>query len=183
METYTPAKPFVDDPDYHTRRNRAIQGLDLNIIDPPIADIIQVLAEVSYCFTLQSCYGHFVHAGQPDKNNIGPPINFQNTTTIEYRIAYLAVCIQNSKAGMLLHRDLSGLTTLAPEYIQFGSAEWFWKRQTNSYVVQVEPDKFKFLDQAPVKPETALKLHEVRDRMFDELRRLLKNHRALSNNP
>ena len=50
--------------------------------------------------------------------------------------------------GKELFEALKEITAIDPENIQFCCAEWFWKRQVNSYVLQVEPDRFKHKDTA-----------------------------------
>jgi len=45
--------------------------------------------ELPYCFTLQSCFGHFVFCGQNDQQNLEPlPVN-DPIVKVEYRIAYI----------------------------------------------------------------------------------------------
>lgn len=57
---------------------------------------------------------------------------------VEYRIAYLALCIENSAPGRMLYDSLQAIPAINPQNIQFGSAHWFWERQVNSYVLQVK---------------------------------------------
>jgi len=61
METFVEPKPFVENPDYNNQRQSYLTTLNLSIIDTPIVDIVQAFSEMPYCFTLQSCYGHFVY--------------------------------------------------------------------------------------------------------------------------
>ena len=67
---------------------------------------------------------------------------------MEYKIAYIAFCIENSLLGRKLFESLKEITAIDPEYVQFCCAEWFWKRQINSYALQVEPDRLKRKDTA-----------------------------------
>ena len=60
-----------------------------------------------------------------------------------------------------------------PENIQFGSAEWFWKRQVNSYALQVEPDRFKRQDTAILDYEEALNIEKIRNEFFFQLQALI----------
>ena len=65
-----------------------------------------------------------------------------------------------------------------PENIQFCCAEWFWKRQINSYALQVEPERFKEKDRAILNYREALHIEKTRDEFFIELEKLLQQHRA-----
>lgn len=35
--------------------------------------------------------------------------------------------------------SFGAITAIEPDYLQFGSADWFWERWLNSYALQVEP--------------------------------------------
>ena len=94
------------------------------------------------------------------------------TTIVTYRIAYVALCIENSSEGKELLEKLRTIPTADSEYVQFGSAEWFWAKQVNSYVLQVEPERFKHEDQATIGYKEALHIQEVRDNFFSDLRKL-----------
>jgi hypothetical protein len=173
METYTQSRPLVSNPLYQEQRADSLHGLDFNTIDAPIADVIKGLAELPYCFTLQSCYGHFLGNEQSDPKNLDPVVNLDKASSVEYRIAYIALCIQNSESGIKLLQDLEDLTRIDPDYIQFGCAEWFWERQVNSYVLQVEPERYKMRDKVGVSFQEALHIERVRDRFFHELRKMV----------
>ena len=60
--------------------------------------------------------------------------------SIEYRIAYIALSIQNNEKGQEIVRMLKNIANKNLAYIQFGSAEWFWERSVNSVVIQVESE-------------------------------------------
>jgi hypothetical protein len=92
---------------------------------------------------------------------------------VEYRIAYLALCIEDSQQGRSLFQDLSEIASKNPEYIQFGSADWFWDRQVNSFAIQVEPARFMFQDRGVVDYQEAIVIQKVRDGFFKALRALL----------
>ena len=85
--------------------------------------------------------------------------------------------VRNARAGRSFLRDLRGLPDLDPDYIQFGCAEWFWDRQVNSYVGQVEPAWERNRDSLEVDIATALRLEKVRDRFFDQLDALAQLNR------
>ena len=129
--------------------------------------------DIPYCFTLQSCYGHFVHADQQDHNSTKCLPISDGVCPVMYRIAYVAFCLENSVEGKDLLEALRSISVADPEYVQFGSAEWFWARQKNSYVLQVEPERFKDKDQVTIDYQEALHVQEVRDNFFSKLRTLL----------
>ena len=148
--------------------------LDINTIDKPIAQLIDGLSKLPYCFTLQSCYGHFLYDGQRNPYNTQALPASAAVSRVEYKIAYVALCLQNDDSGKALFQDLSGLVSIDPEYIQFGCAEWFWERQVNSYVLQVEPERFKTKDRIVVDYQEALHIERVRNEFFSELGRVIE---------
>jgi hypothetical protein len=174
METFTTVKGFVHNPNYYEQRKKALSSLNTDTIDQPIVELISSFAKLTYCFTLQSCYGHFVYDIQTDSKNTEPLPIPGIVACVEYRIAYMALCIQNSALGRELFKDLSALPSIAPEYIQFGCAEWFWQRQVNSFAVQVEPERHKTKDRIDVDYQEALHIEGVRNEFFGELGRLLE---------
>ena len=179
MKTFTKLKAFVDDPHYYEKREESLRKLQICTIDAPIVEIIKDFAKLPYCFTLQSCYGHFIHKGQENPKNIEPLSlsNFDKSSSIEYRIAYIAMCIQNNDFGKQLLQDLKKITKTDPEYIQFGSADWFWRRQVNSYVLQVEPERYKIEDRCLLSIQEALYVEKVRTPVFKELKNLVQMKR------
>jgi len=66
LETFIEPKELVDNPRYQEQRHRALSELSDGMIDTPIVEIINNLNKLPCCFTLQSCYGHFVHDNQED---------------------------------------------------------------------------------------------------------------------
>jgi hypothetical protein len=175
METFTQIKEFVGDPSYDKRRVECLSKLDLNTIDAPLAELISGLAKLPYCFSLQSCYGHFLHDNQNDDKNTERLPSSGTITNIEYRIAYIALCIQDNKSGRKLFHDLRKIPDIDSEYIQFGCAEWFWERQVNSYTLQVEPARFMYQDKCSVDYQEALHIEKIRSEFFNELRVRLRN--------
>ncbi|MGD8520817.1 MAG: hypothetical protein PVF56_06695 [Desulfobacterales bacterium] len=174
METFTAARAFVVNPDYDEERRASLRKLDLSSIDPPIVEIVKGFAWLSYCFTLQSCYGHFLYAGQIDTHNTEPLPLGESIDNIEYRIAYLALCLEDSPAGRDLFDELGEITSVDPDYLQFGSADWFWERHLNSYALQVEPKNRMTRDRCHIDYQEALQVEKVRNRFFDELTILLQ---------
>jgi len=173
VETFTEPKGFVDNPRYVQQRQASLAAMDIGTIDAPIVDIVKSFQALPCCFTLQSCYGHFIHAAQQDRTNTERLPISDGAAPVTYRIAYVALCLENSPEGKELLEDLRDIPTSDPECIQFGSAEWFWSRQVNSYVLQVEPEKFKDKDQAFIDYQEALHIQEIRDKFISELKRLL----------
>ncbi|MCP4538640.1 MAG: hypothetical protein GY832_16015 [Chloroflexi bacterium] len=174
METFTTIKDFVHNPRYRGQRRKALGGLDINTIDAPIVPLIDALSKLPYCFTLQSCYGHFLYDGQKDPNSTQALPISATISRVEYRIAYIALCLQDSDSGRALFQDLGGLASIDPETVQFGCAEWFWGRQVNSYVVQVEPERFKTKDRIVIDYREALQIERVRNEFFSELGRIIE---------
>lgn len=180
METFTEAKSFVDNPHYVQQRQASLAALDIDTIDAPIADIVKSFQDLPCCFTLQSCSGHFIHAAQQDRNSTERLPISDGVGPVSYRIAYVALCFENSPDGKELLEDLRNIPMADPGCIQFGSAEWFWARQVNSYVLQVEPERFKDKDQATIDYQEALHIQEVRNSFFSKLRKLLlRQQRAI----
>jgi len=174
LETFTAIKPLVDNPRYAGQRSKSLGELDIDTIDAPIRGLIANFTKLPYCFTLQSCYGHFLYDGQSDDNNIEPLSPSKGIIAVDYRIAYVALCIQDSQPGRKLFDDLSRIPAIDPEYIQWCCADWFRERQVNSYALQVEPDRFKMQDRAAVDYQEALHIQQVRDRFFRELEKLVQ---------
>lgn len=184
METFTQTKEFVDDPSYNKRRLESLSKLDTETIDVPIAELIRGLAQLPYCFTLQSCYGHFLHGDQKNPKNIKPLPIWDSTAMVDYRIAYVALCIQDNDTGRALFNDLREFTEIDPEYIQFGCAEWFWRTHPNSYALQVEPERHMNKDSVSVSYQEALHIEATRNEFFrmlnDLIQRKLKSNSIIS---
>ena len=174
METFTQPKEFVDNPHYRAQRQGYLDRLDMNTVDRPIVEIIDGFSKLPYCFTLQSCYGHFVHDFQKHPHNIEPLPDSDSILPVEYRIAYLALCVENSDPGRALFRDLEKIPAMDTVYVQFGSADWFWERQVNTYVLQVEPERYMMQDRAVIGYQEALYIEEIRHRFFTAVNRLVQ---------
>jgi hypothetical protein len=173
METFTEAKEFTDNLNYQEQRERNLAGLTDEMVDEPIVEIVNGFNKLPYCFTLQSCYGHFVHSEKDNPHNLDPLPDTDTVFHIEYRIAYIAFCIENNDKGRRLFGALKEIPVINPENIQFGSAEWFWKRQVNSYALQVEPDRFKYQDTATLDYEEALTIEKTRNDFFIRIQTLI----------
>ena len=145
------------------------------MIDVPIIKIINGFNKLPYCFTMQSCYGHFLYSGQKDPHNLAPLPVTKTLARVEYRIAYIAFCIENSDSGRRLFEALEGITVIDPKNIQFCCADWFWKDQVNSYALQVEPERYKTKDRCSVSYQEALHIEKVRNQFFAEIKRIVQN--------
>lgn len=174
MKTFTSPIAMVENPLFGQQRRKSLHDFADDGIDAPIARMVIGLNRIPYCFTLQSCYGHFVHGGQEDPNNLDPLPGREVNGPIEYRIAYIALCIENNRQGIRMLNKLAGIPRSDPDLIQFGSATWFWERQVNSYALQVEPVRFKQFDRIEVDYREALRIEEVRGRFFARLADLVK---------
>ncbi len=173
METYHKPREFVFDQEYRQNWERAVKSIPLNDIDQPIIKLVQNISELEHCYTQQCCYGHFIHAGQPDPLGVNRLAEYSKTSEIKYHIAYMAFCIENSNSGRKLIENLKNLVDIDPEYVQFLSANWFWDQTVNSYQIQVEPERFKREDRAVVSVDEALHLEKVRDKLYSKLADIL----------
>ena len=177
METFTEPKALGGNPHFQDQRRKCLAGLSDYMIDDPIVELVNAFNSLPYCFTLQSCYGHFVYSGQNDPRNLEPLPMTDTLASVEYRIAYIAFCVENSDSGMLLLESLKSIPDIDPDNIQFCCAEWFWEKQVNSYALQVEPDRFKSQDTVILNYNEALKVEKVRNEFFVQLRDLLRKQK------
>ena len=198
METFTAPKELVENSRFKEQKKKSLSGLTDDMIDPPLIEIITRINKRPYCFTLQSCYGHFLYPGQqnPDSRILmiytgsvgmfevldrlreragyggaltGSLRDAPPSLRLRYRIAYVAFCIENSQSGKTLLEALGNLALLDPYNIQFCSAEWFWQRQVNSYALQVEPERFKHKDRVVLDYTEALNIEKIRNEFFVQL--------------
>ncbi len=177
METFTELKELAKNPHYQVQKQKTLSDLTDDMIDMPIIDLINGYNKLPYCFTLQSCYGHFVYNGQKDTHSLEPLPVKGPIDKVEYRIAYIAFCIENSHLGRELFESFKEITAIDPENVQFCCAEWFWKRQINSYALQVEPDRFKHYDTAVVDFKEALHIEKIRNEFFIRLYELIEREK------
>ncbi len=178
METFTETKKIADNADYQIQRQKCLRDLTNDMIDAPIIEVVNGFNNLPYCFTLQSCYGHFIYNGQDNPQNLESLPIKDTIAKVEYRIAYIAFCIENSLLGREMFASLKEIPAIDPENIQFCCAEWFWKRQVNSYALQVEPDRFKLKDTAIVDLKEALHIEKIRNEFFIRLNELQKKLKA-----
>lgn len=173
METFVEVRELTENPDFQMQRQRSLANLTDDMIDVPIIGVINGFSKLPYCFTLQSCYGHFVYNSQKNSHNLEPLPVIGALSKVEYRIAYIAFCLENSPLGSKLLEILKKFTAIDPENVQFCCAEWFWNRQVNSYALQVEPDRFKRKDTAILDHKEALHIEKIRNDFFQRLYELV----------
>ena len=142
MQTFTAEKPLVENPDSEQQRAEhpsSFRSCPRRRKSIPRSAPFSRFMAAPHCFTIQSCYGHFVHEQEPDIRNTARLEPCAGCITrVEYRLACMAFVVRNGGAGQSFLRDLRGMPALEPGNVQFGCAEWFWARQVNSCVVQVE---------------------------------------------
>lgn len=174
METFDQPRKLTANPHFQADRQVALARLANARIDTPICEIIANLKSLSCCFTLQSCYGHFVHTEQSHPENL-EPLPPHNVGEVRYRIAYIALCIENSLPGRRLLTALADIPAIDRELIHFGSPSWFWERYSNSYALQVEPSRFVHKDEAVIDYCEALHIQRVRALFFEGLEQLVRD--------
>jgi hypothetical protein len=173
METFAPPRPLVDNPRFEEQRRAALAGLESARLDAPLTGLVAAFNRLGCCFTLQSCWGHFLYPGESDPRNLAPLPPPGKVGMVEYRIAYVALCIDNSPRGRALFGALRRVADIDPGRVQFGSADWFWTRQVNSYAIQVMPERFRNRDRARLELAEAREVERLRASMFDRLEQLL----------
>jgi hypothetical protein len=172
VETFEHSRDFVEHSSYAQDRTTVLSALDPATIDAPILDVVQGFAQLPHCFTLQSCFGHFTWDGQPDTRGL-QTLPARDVGLVTYSVAYLALCIEHSPAGVRLRESLERVPAVDRQCVQFGSPGWFWDQYPNSYALQVEPERFRFQDRAAMRHDEALHVQAVRDRFFAHLRELV----------
>jgi len=169
VETFTNAGKMINDSDYPRKRAEQISKIRHLKLDPQLYKLICEFNTIPYAFTLQCCWGHFLPQGQKNPVKMNELPESMEIETFVYRIAYIAFCIQHCREGRRLLKDLEQMVRLNPRFIQFGSAAWFWRRQMNSFVLQVMPDRFKLCDWIELDYEEALKTQKWRNALFSQL--------------
>ena len=167
----------MDNPYYNAQKQKILLDLTDDMIDTPIISLIKRFNKLPYCFTLQSCYGHFRYNGQKESYNLETLLARDINTQVEYRIAYIAFCIKNSLLGRGLFKSLQKITAINPGNIQFCCADWFWEKQINSYVLQVEPGRLKHQDTAILALKEVLHIGKIRNKFFSVLYELVENEK------
>ncbi len=173
METFINPKKMIEDDSFSEKRRRTLGKLHISAIDPQIRDIIKGIEAVPYCYTVQSCHGHII-VESPDRSQvkrIDPESALPDNGL--YQIAYLALVLENSESGRSLYQSMVDISLLDNDFIQFGSAEWFWKNQgfCNSYVIQVAPYRFRHLDRFNMSGAEAQKWLNSRELFLNEVKK------------
>ena len=119
METFIEPKELTQNPHYEEQRKKSLKAFSDAAIDAPIIEIIKDFNKLPFCFTMQSCHGHFLYNGQKDPHNLDPLPITKTIARVEYRIAYIAFCIENSNSGTRLFKALKEITVIDPKNIQF----------------------------------------------------------------
>jgi hypothetical protein len=164
METYTESKPFKHNLDFKADRLVALDNLDLDLIDPPLVKLVREINMLPYLFTLQCCYGHFLKKDGIEISNLEL---LETNVRVEYRLAYIAFCIENSFSGKnIIQKIMSIPSAIDRDKIQFCSAQWFWDQWLNSYALQVMPKRFKDRDTAQLEYAEVREIEKVRDYFF-----------------
>ncbi len=174
METFEPPRKLVNNQNFEQTRNTWLGSLDLDSIDAPITDLIRSLNTLPFCFTLQSCFGHFLYEGQDNKHNTTPLPNSPLKCQIQYRIAYLALCIADNQQGRKFIEILTHVPSPHPDIIQFGSAAYFWEKQVNSYVLQIGPVKLQDKDTMEINYQEAISVQTARNYFFQTIEQIIK---------
>jgi hypothetical protein len=82
---------------------------------------------------------------------------------------------ENSQSGIELFNDLSRIPEIDTDFVQFGSADWFWERYLDSCVLQVEPTRHTNKDQVIVEHPEAQHIQRIRDLFFTRIAELLES--------
>ena len=178
MQAFTEPRAPVPNETFATQRARVLAELDLEGLDCPLRDLVARLAEVPCCFPVESCCGHFVIL-QGDERRIFdrlPPLT-DDITSVLYRVAYLALCVDDSPAGRDLLRELRAVPSIAPERVQFGCVDHHWRRQVNTFVLQVVPWPHRVVDDVLLTPEEARDVEDARRWFFIRLDDLVRDLR------
>jgi len=165
LETLAEPKELVESLGFVEDRQNTLQALDLKTIDEPVREIVGRIALLPHCFTLQSCHGHFLSSLDEDPRSLAR-LPFRDTGPVRYRIAYVAFCLENSPRGRAARQALARIPEIDADYVQFGSADWFWERHPNSYALQVEPARYATLDEVILSHAEALHTQHIRDLFF-----------------
>ncbi|MBN2312427.1 MAG: hypothetical protein JXM79_00770 [Sedimentisphaerales bacterium] len=174
METFTTARPLVEHPDFTVQKELALSSLDIHSLDEPVRDVVTALNDMSFCFTIQSCFGHFVFKNK-EPTNLEPLPPTEIEGAIEYRIAYVALCVQKCEPAARFLDELSRIQQIDPKYIQYGSADWFWDRHVNSYVIQVESERDMDKDTARINYQEARYIEELKRDVIVRIHALAKS--------
>lgn len=166
---------MIADDRFAQKRAGALKHLRMSHIDPPIRDIVKSFKGIRACFTLQCCHGHIIHQKPGSgKSAFKDPASRPPVSGL-YQLAYVALVLENSLPGRELYRGLADISGPDEDFIQFGSADWFWetKEFCNSYVIQVCPRRFRHLDRFKMDAGEARRWLAARAFLFKALRKMV----------
>ena len=103
----------------------------------------------------------------------------QNTSDVNSHRAFGSLLASFPDWQDIVQANLKAIAVLEPAYIQFGSAEWFWERCVNSYILQVEPERSKYKDSVNVSFKEGLFIEKIRDQFFIEFETVIQKHQQL----
>ena len=83
------------------------------MIEAPLRDLVARINARPHAVTLQCCRGHFVHADQPDPENLAR-LPECDPGPIEYRLAYLVLAVKAGPATVD-HREALRLQEVRDE--------------------------------------------------------------------
>jgi len=173
METYTDCKPFIDIPNFKEDRRNILDTLEVGGIDPLLVPLVQKINRLPYVFSLQCCHGHFLWKNGQEIKTLEP---LETDKWVTYRLAYIALCIENSSSGRRLQKRLMNIPLfINQDNIQFCSAQWFWDQWPNSYALQIMPERFKAFDSALITYAEAREIAKIRDACFAYLDEFVTN--------
>jgi len=173
METYTDCKPFIDNPNFKEDRRNILDNLEVGGMDLPLIPLVQKINRLPYVFSLQCCHGHFLWQNGKEIKTLEP---LETDTSVTYRLAYIALCIENSSSGRRLQQRLMNIPLfINQDNIQFCSAQWFWDQWPNSYALQIMPERFKAFDSALTTYAEAREIAKIRDACFAYLDEFVTN--------
>jgi hypothetical protein len=164
METYTEYNSFTHNPNFKADRQIALDNLDCNLIVPPLLKLLKEINRLPCLFTLQCCHGHFLKKDGKEISNLEL---LETNERVKYRLAYIAICLENSFSGKNFRQKLMSIPlSINQDMIQFCSAQWFWEQWLNTYALQVISKKYKDRDTAQLECAEAKEIEKVRDDFF-----------------
>jgi hypothetical protein len=181
VQTFTEPRQLEANPHFAAQRIAALAGLASATLDRPLVTLVQGFADLPWCFPMQSCCGHFVFLEGQDRRNLDRlPPTASAPARVLYRLAYLVLALDDGPEGQALLRQLRAVPAIAPDLVQFGSADWFWERQLNTFVLQVQPWRHRQVDSVLLTHDEAQEIEQTRDWFFMRLGEVLREQREVA---